>query len=62
MTHREGAQEFTGPEVIELLLKPYDIGQFISAVKKAVTQSAAGHRETMPRAQVPATDSPLLSS
>lgn len=39
-TNREGAQEFTGPEVIELLLKPYDIGQFIEAVKRAVRQSA----------------------
>ena len=41
-TNREGAEEYTGPEVIELLLKPYDIQQFIQAVGKAVKQGASG--------------------
>lgn len=40
-TNREGAQEYTGPGVIELLLKPYDIGQFLSAVKDALTTRAS---------------------
>jgi DNA-binding response OmpR family regulator len=61
-TNREGAQEFTGPEVIELLLKPYDIGQFISAVKKAVRQSTRGHHAEEPVAREPATETPRLSS
>ncbi len=39
-TNREGAEEYTGPDVIELLLKPYDIGKFISAVKEALRHSA----------------------
>ncbi|WP_147450170.1 hypothetical protein [Corallococcus carmarthensis] len=45
-TNREGAQEYTGPEVIELLLKPYDIDQFTRAVTQAVTRgtAAAGAR------------------
>jgi len=42
-TNREGAEEYTGPDVIELLLKPYDIGQFISAVKEALRRSAPQH-------------------
>ncbi len=49
-TNREGAEEFAGPEVIELLLKPYDIGQFIDAVKKAIRQSARGQHAAMARA------------
>jgi|GEM_PF-506531 DNA-binding response OmpR family regulator len=39
-TNREGAQEYSGPDIIELLLKPYDIGQFISAVKEALNRSS----------------------
>ncbi|MHA7634506.1 hypothetical protein [Corallococcus sp. M7] len=34
-TNREGAKEYTGPDVIELLLKPYDIEQFTNAVDQA---------------------------
>ncbi|WP_158623611.1 hypothetical protein [Corallococcus llansteffanensis] len=37
-TNREGAQEYTGPDVIELLLKPYDIQQFTRAVSLAVSR------------------------
>jgi CheY-like chemotaxis protein len=44
-TNKEGAEQFTGPGIIELLLKPYDIGQFLDAVKKAVAQSTQGSRE-----------------
>lgn len=47
-TNKEGAEEFTGPGIIELLLKPYDIGQFIDAVRKAVAQSTHGKREETP--------------
>jgi DNA-binding response OmpR family regulator len=43
-TNREGAEEYSGPDIIELLLKPYDIGQFISAVKDALSRSAPHHR------------------
>lgn len=43
-TNREGAGQYTGPDVIELLLKPYDIGQFISAVKEALSRSAPVHQ------------------
>jgi DNA-binding response OmpR family regulator len=39
-TNREGAEQYTGPGVIELLLKPYDIGQFITAVREALSRSA----------------------
>jgi DNA-binding response OmpR family regulator len=39
-TNREGAEQYTGPDVIELLLKPYDIGRFITAVKEALGRSA----------------------
>ncbi|HZI14499.1 MAG TPA: hypothetical protein VE153_29295 [Myxococcus sp.] len=39
-TNREGAERYTGPGVIELLLKPYDIGQFTTAVKEALDRSA----------------------
>lgn len=41
-TNREGAQEYTGPDVIELLLKPYDIQQFIRAVTQAVSRGVGG--------------------
>lgn len=44
-TNREGAEEFTGPGVIELLLKPYDIGQFLDAVRKALAPGPKEHRE-----------------
>lgn len=40
-TNREGAEEYTGPDIIELLLKPYDIGRFLSAVKEALRRSSA---------------------
>lgn len=43
-TNREGAEEYTGPDVIELLLKPYDIGQFLSAVKGALTTRASARQ------------------
>ncbi|NMO22540.1 response regulator [Pyxidicoccus fallax] len=43
-TNREGAEEYTGPDVIELLLKPYDIGRFLSAVKEALNRSAPHRR------------------
>ncbi|RKG93228.1 response regulator [Corallococcus sp. CA053C] len=39
-TNREGAEEYTGPDVIELLLKPYDIQQFTQAVSQAVNRGA----------------------
>ncbi|RKI09496.1 hypothetical protein D7Y13_14250 [Corallococcus praedator] len=41
-TNREGAKEYTGPDVIELLLKPYDIDQFTRAVSLAARQGAGG--------------------
>ncbi|WP_158619988.1 hypothetical protein [Corallococcus sicarius] len=41
-TNREGAEAYTGPDVIELLLKPYDIQQFIRAVTQAVSRGAGG--------------------
>jgi DNA-binding NtrC family response regulator len=44
-TNREGASEYTGPDVIELLLKPYDIEEFTQAVSQAVTR---GQREAEP--------------
>lgn len=44
-TNREGAEEYTGSDIIELLLKPYDIGQFITAVKGALSASAPLPRE-----------------
>lgn len=40
-TNREGAKEYTGPDVIELLLKPYDIDQFTQAVTLAARRGAA---------------------
>ncbi|RKH60169.1 hypothetical protein D7W81_26015 [Corallococcus aberystwythensis] len=40
-TNREGAQEYTGPDVIELLLKPYDIDQFTRAVSQAAQRGTA---------------------
>jgi len=61
-TNREGAEEFTGPEVIELLLKPYDIGQFIDAVTKAVSQSARGQQADGSRAQPPRPETTSLHS
>lgn len=39
-TNREGAREYTGPDVIELLLKPYDIDQFTRAVTQAARRGA----------------------
>ena len=39
-TNKEGAEEYTGPEVIELLLKPYDIDQFLRAVNRALGRAA----------------------
>ncbi|RYZ41942.1 MAG: hypothetical protein EOO71_09880 [Myxococcaceae bacterium] len=41
-TNKEGAKDYTGPDVIELLLKPYDIEQFIQAVSLAVRRGADG--------------------
>ncbi len=43
-TNREGAQEYTGPDVIELLLKPYDIDQFTQAVNQAVRRGSTEAR------------------
>lgn len=48
-TNKEGAMEYTGPEVIELLLKPYDIGQFLKAVKEALKHSGHGYRSEKTR-------------
>jgi DNA-binding NtrC family response regulator len=42
-TNRAGALPYTGPEVIELLLKPYDIDQFLRAVNRALHRSTQGH-------------------
>ncbi|WP_120542199.1 hypothetical protein [Corallococcus terminator] len=41
-TNREGAKDYTGPDVIELLLKPYDIEQFTRAVSLAVKRGGDG--------------------
>jgi DNA-binding response OmpR family regulator len=41
-TNKEGSEEYTGPDVIELVLKPYDIGQFVGAVKQALNRSSHG--------------------
>lgn len=44
-TNREGAKKYTGQDVIELLLKPYDIDQLIQAVNQAVRRGATGTGE-----------------
>ncbi|HZI15290.1 MAG TPA: hypothetical protein VE153_33265 [Myxococcus sp.] len=44
-TNKHGAEEFTGPDVLELLFKPYDIGRFLEAVKLAVARSSRGGGE-----------------
>ena len=37
-TNRKGAEAFTGPGVVELLLKPYDIGQLVERVRAALPE------------------------
>jgi DNA-binding NtrC family response regulator len=56
-TNREGAEQYTGPGVIELLLKPYDIGQFTTAVKEALDRSAPV-RQGKALSRVPGNDDP----
>ncbi|MCP3139177.1 response regulator [Pyxidicoccus xibeiensis] len=48
-TNREGAREYTGADVIELLLKPYDIGQFLGAVKEALSHAPSKSLSREPR-------------
>jgi CheY-like chemotaxis protein len=41
-TNKRGPEEYTGPGVLELLLKPYDLAQFLGAVKQALCASTRG--------------------
>jgi hypothetical protein len=61
-TNREGAEEYTGSDIIELLLKPYDIGQFISAVKEALSRSSPQPRARTQGTSAETRSSPELSS
>jgi DNA-binding response OmpR family regulator len=40
-TNRKGAEALTGPGVLELLLKPYDIGQLLERLRAALVQRRA---------------------
>jgi DNA-binding response OmpR family regulator len=50
-TNKDAAEEFTGPDVIELLFKPYDIVRFLEAVKVAVDRSSRHRGEGVIRAE-----------
>lgn len=46
-TNRKGAEAVTGEGVLELLLKPYDIGQLIERVRTALAQRQEGPQRAL---------------
>lgn len=61
-TNREGARTYTGPDIIELLLKPYDIGQFISAVRDALGHTSPASLSRVEERETGDHDGPHLTS
>ena len=50
-TNRKGAESVTGPGVLELLLKPYDIGQLLERLRAALGPRRAVRASATARAQ-----------
>ena len=52
-TNRKGAEALTGPGVLELLLKPYDIGQLLERLRAGLAQRRAAREGAAARARGP---------